>query len=233
MSDMKERERIIVTEITVLMLLVWLGFLFHRSPRFPGSFWGTMLGIAGAALMLVPLLYSAIKRTRLHAVIGPVVSMRTLLTLHVYCGLTGPILALLHTGHKFDSPLGIALTSLMIVVAFSGFIGRYLYLQASEDRAAKQGMLEKLYAAFRQAASPSPDGFGNAQAAFQTSVITLAESISDVEYAIKTADVFKRIFWIWLKIHIVIAGVFYLLLGLHIWSGIHYGVQWYWTGSSL
>ena len=230
---MKERERIIVTEITVLMLLVWLGFLVHRSPRFPGSFWGTTLGVAGAALMLVPLAYSLIKRTGLHSLIRPAVSMRTLLTLHVYAGLTGPILALLHTGHKFDSPLGIALTSLMIVVALSGFIGRYLYLQASEDRAAKQGMLEKLYASFRQAAPTPLVGFGTGHAAFQTSVVTLAESISDVEYAIKTADVFKRIFWVWLKIHIVIAALLYGLLGLHIWSGIHYGLQWYWTGSGL
>ena len=37
---MKERERIVVIGLIVLMLILWLGFLVHRSPRFPGSAWG-------------------------------------------------------------------------------------------------------------------------------------------------------------------------------------------------
>jgi hypothetical protein len=230
---MKERERIVVTEITLLMLLVWLGFFVHRSPRFPGSFWGTMLGVSGATLMLVPAVYSFIKRSGLHSRIRGVISMKTLLAWHVYAGLTGPILAILHTGHKFDSPLGVALTSLMLVVALSGFVGRYLYLQASEDRATKQGVLDKLYAVYRQAAPASPIGYGTAQMAIEGSVITLAESIADVEYAIKTTDLFKRLFWIWLKIHIAIAGFLYLLLAMHIWSAVHFGLRWYWVGAEL
>ncbi len=230
---MKERERIVVTEITLLMLVVWLGFLVHRSPRFPGSYWGTALGVSGAILMLVPAVYSFIKRTGLHSRIRGVISMKTLLAWHVYAGLTGPILAMLHTGHKFDSPLGIALTSLTLIVALSGFIGRYLYLYAAEDRATKQGMLDQLYAAFRQTVPASPIGYGTAQVAVQSSVVTLAESIADVEYAIKTADVFKRAFWIWLKIHIVIASVLYALLAMHVWSAFHFGLRWYWAGAGL
>jgi hypothetical protein len=52
------------------------------------------------------------------------VSMRTLLTWHIYAGIVGPILAILHTGHKFNSSLGIALTAMMILVTLSGFVGR-------------------------------------------------------------------------------------------------------------
>ena len=37
---MKERERIVVSGLVVLMLVTWLGFVFHQSPRFAGSFWG-------------------------------------------------------------------------------------------------------------------------------------------------------------------------------------------------
>lgn len=45
---MKERDRIVATGLVVLMLLLWLGFLLHRSPRFPGSLWGGVLGVSGA-----------------------------------------------------------------------------------------------------------------------------------------------------------------------------------------
>ena len=48
---MKERERIVVSGAVCVLLLGWLGFLLHRSPRFPGSGVGAVFGIAGAALM--------------------------------------------------------------------------------------------------------------------------------------------------------------------------------------
>ena len=78
---MKERERIVVIGLIVLMLILWLGFLVHRSPRFPGSAWGGTLGVAGALLMLWPLGYSVVKRVpALKAAVTLRVPMRTLLT---------------------------------------------------------------------------------------------------------------------------------------------------------
>ena len=110
---MKERERTVVTGLVVLMLVVWIGFLFHRSPRFAGSFWGGLLGVSGALMMLVPLAYLFVKRIKwLRSRVKKRVSMRTLLAWHVYAGIIGPILVLLHTGHKFVSPLGITLTTM-------------------------------------------------------------------------------------------------------------------------
>ena len=35
--DMNEREKLVMTELVALLLLLWLGFLVHRSPRFAGS----------------------------------------------------------------------------------------------------------------------------------------------------------------------------------------------------
>ena len=49
-----DREGVVVSTIGVLLLLLWLGFAIHRSPRFPGSFSGTMLAIGGAALITLP-----------------------------------------------------------------------------------------------------------------------------------------------------------------------------------
>lgn len=252
---MKERERVIVSGLVVLMLWLWLGFLVHQSPRFPGSFWGGVLGVAGATLMMAPLLYSFIKRIEpLKQVVTKRVAMRVLLKWHIYAGILGPILALLHTGHKFDSVLGIALTAMMLIVVVSGFTGRYLMSQISEEIREKQSLLDGLMAAYRRttdqvALCPHPAGAGHVSAGFfrpfypalfvrQTAMASecaarcyqayqLAESISDVEYAIKNFDLFKKLFSRWLKLHIVLSAILYILLALHIWGAIYFGIRWF------
>jgi hypothetical protein len=57
-------------------------------------------------------------------------------------------------------------------------------------------------------------------------VIRLAESVADLEYAVRTHELFKRWFAWSLKLHIVLSLIFYALLGLHIWAEIHFGLRW-------
>lgn len=249
---MKERERVVVAGLVGLMLLLWLGFLVHRSPRFAGSASGGLLGVSGAVLMLVPLAYLIVKR------IGPLkravtrrVPLRTLLAWHIYAGILGPILGLLHTGHKFVSPLGIALTAMMLVVVMSGCIGRYLLGQIAQTIREKQEGLTHLELAYRQtagqlAAHPeqaallrSVSGFWRRlvaelvvpeMAAAQSTpvrALRLAESMADLEYAVKTHETVKRVFAGWLKLHIVMSFILYGLLILHVWAGMHFGLRWF------
>ena len=247
---MKENEKTIVGGLVVLMLVLWLGFLVHRSPRFAGSPWGGALGVSGAALMLVPLAYMIVKR------VGPLkravtrrVSMRTLLGWHIYAGVAGPILGLLHTGHKFDSPLGIALTTMMIVVVLSGFVGRYLMSQTSQTIREKRETLTQLEVAYRRTAgelAAQPEqvallqpvaGFWRrlaaglvmprSAAALPIRALRLSESIADLEYAVKSHETLKRLFAWWLKLHILISFILYGLLALHIWAGIYFGLRWF------
>lgn len=249
---MKERERVVVAGLVGLMLLLWLGFLVHRSPRFAGSASGGLLGVSGAVLMLVPLAYLIVKR------VGPLkravtrrVPLRTLLAWHIYAGILGPILGLLHTGHKFVSPLGIALTAMMLVVVMSGCIGRYLLGQIAQTIREKQEGLTHLELAYRQtagqlAAHPeqaallrSVSGFWRRlvaelvvpeMAAAQSTpvrALRLAESMADLEYAVKTHETVKRVFAGWLKLHIVMSFILYGLLILHVWAGMHFGLRWF------
>jgi hypothetical protein len=252
---MKEHDRLVATGLVVLMLILGLGFLVHRSFRFAGSAWGGALGVSGAVLMLVPLAYMVVKRIPpLKRTVTRRVSMRTLLIWHVYAGIIGPILGLLHTGHKFDSPLGIALTVMMVIVVLSGFVGRYLMGQFSQTIREKKEMLTGLELAYRQTArelaaypeqvailSPLAGYWSRLaaglllarpavdQAAVSTPVraLRLSESMADLEYAIKTHEAFKRWFAGWLKFHIVISLVLYVLLALHIWAGIYFGLRWF------
>ena len=88
---MKERERVVVAGVVAILLFAWLGFLVHRSPRFPGSGLGAAFGISGAVLMLVPLAYPLAKRVPLlRERIARHVSLQSLLAVHVYAGILGP-----------------------------------------------------------------------------------------------------------------------------------------------
>lgn len=252
---MKERQSIVVTGLVSLMLVAWLGFAAHRSPRFAGSPTGGVLAVGGSLLMLVPLAYMVAKRIRpLRAWVTKRVSMRTLLSWHIYAGIAGPILVLLHTGHKFESPLGIALTTMTLVVALSGFIGRFLLAQVSQEIREKRALLSHLEREHREIALELRRGpvrvreIGALSSAFarlaallfipralaETAPLSLdlravhiAESMADLEYAIHTHETFKRIFSNWLKLHIVMSALLYLLLAAHIWSAFLYGLRWF------
>jgi len=151
---MKEKERLIVGGLVALMLILWLGFPFHHSPRFAGSLWGGMLGVAGAVLMLVPLAYMVVKRNkRLKKFVSQWVSMRTLLAWHIYAGVLGPLLVVIHSGHKYESPLGIALIGMTLLVVVSGFVGRYLMNQFSQEIREKKSMLQSLQTRYQEAQS--------------------------------------------------------------------------------
>lgn len=58
---MSDKERVIVLALGTLLLFLAPGYLLHVAPRFPGSLAGGVLGIAAASLMLLALLYPAIK----------------------------------------------------------------------------------------------------------------------------------------------------------------------------
>ncbi len=253
---MKEREALTIGGLVLFLSLFWLGFLVHRSPRFAGSLWGGVLGVSGATLMLVPLAYLIIKRVKaLKQAVTRHVSMRTLLAWHIYAGVLGPILVLFHTGHKFESPLGIALTSMTVIVVLSGFTGRYLMGLISQEIKEKQTMLDDLSSSYQETlqrlqtccadktAQLKPfDGFfsrllGRPFFSIQEQetetmsiglrAIRLSDSIADLEYAIKTHDTIKHVFTWWLKIHITLSMVLYTLLALHIWAAIHFGLRWF------
>jgi len=245
---MKEREGIIVTGVVGLLLLAWLGFLVHRSPRFPGSGVGAVFGIAAAVLMLLPLAYTVAKRIPfVNARITPYVSMQSLLAVHVYAGILGPLLAIIHAGHKFDSWLGIALTAVMLLVVVSGFSVRYLLtfvaheikdklslLQTARgDLDSAWGVLENAPAEMKRLpkapvleASLLSLGLDVRSGGPADEVTRIAESVADLEYSVRMHEFFKRWFARALKLHIGLSIVLYLLLILHIGSGIHFGLRW-------
>ena len=245
---MKNRERFIVSSIFALLVFGWLGFLLHVSPRFAGSGLGAVFGIAGAVLMLVPLIYVFVKRIPfLKEHVARYISLQTWLSIHIYTGIVGALLALIHTGHKYNSPLGIALTATMLLVVVTGFVLRYLtpfvnldmkdkllLLQTARgDLDSAWGVLEKSVAE-RKGLPKAPwltAGLASLGLSFAAhnpagQVTTLAESVADLEYSIRTHELLKRWFARALTAHIVLSLAMYALLAAHVASGIYFGLRW-------
>lgn len=102
--------------------IVYVPVAVQAIPRASGIF-GHGLGIIGFVMMLsTETLYSLRKRARGKA-LG---RMSTWLQIHIFTGLVGPYLVLLHSSWKFNGLAGV-LMLLTGIIVISGFIGRYIY----------------------------------------------------------------------------------------------------------
>ena len=96
---------------------------WYRAIPAAGSLFGHLIGILGFLLMLMTeALYSFRKRSR-KARWG---SMESWLQFHIFTGLVGSFMVLLHSSWKFNGLAGL-ISLLTIVIVLSGFIGRYIY----------------------------------------------------------------------------------------------------------
>lgn len=107
--------------------LVGSAWLFSRYGSYKsGSLLGYNLGLAGGVGLLFILLYPLRKRTRFLHALGPTKSW---FAMHMTCGVLAPFLILLHSKFHIGSVnAGVALIS-MLLVAASGFVGRFIYVR--------------------------------------------------------------------------------------------------------
>jgi hypothetical protein len=109
-----------IVVITVVYLLV--ARQLQAIPAASGLF-GHGIGILGFVLMLATeTLYSLRKRSRRARWGRPASWLR----FHIFTGLVGPYMVLLHSSWKFNGLAGLVML-MTVVVVVSGFIGRYIY----------------------------------------------------------------------------------------------------------
>jgi len=97
--------------------------IFTREIPAASDWFGHGLGIVGFVLMLMTeILYSLRKRIRTVR-FG---RMSLWLKFHIFTGLVGPYMVLLHTSWKFNGLAGVT-TLLTVIIVISGFVGRYIY----------------------------------------------------------------------------------------------------------
>src|SRR5579872_206404 len=109
----------------IFMLLLYAGWHFPTERYItPQRGLGYLLGIVGGSMMLLLFLYSARKRVRWLAFLGPTGHW---FRFHMVLGLAGPLCILYHSNfHLGATNSNVALIS-MLTVAGSGVIGRYIY----------------------------------------------------------------------------------------------------------
>lgn len=138
--------------LAVILLYAWEGLSYYGTPLIerprhedywtlkPGGSRGHLLGIVGSSLMVVMLVYSVRKRTKALRGAG---KLRDWLDFHIFCGVIGPLLVVLHSSFKVHGLVALSFWS-MVVVALSGVLGRYLYLQIPRTRAGDQLSLKEV-----------------------------------------------------------------------------------------
>lgn len=108
--------------IGVTVVYIFMVTYLNQIPA-ASSFFGHSIGVTGFVLMLMTeTLYSLRKRTR-SARWG---RMADWLDFHIFTGLVGPYMVLLHSSWKFNGLAGVV-TLMTALVVISGFLGRYIY----------------------------------------------------------------------------------------------------------
>ena len=135
--------------LAAILISAMYGAVVMLTKEIPpaADLFGHSLGILGFLLMLMTeLLYSLRKRSR-SARWG---RMSSWLEFHIFTGLVGPFMVLLHTSWKFNGLAGIS-TLFTVIIVISGFVGRYIYTRVprTTDGMIIEGTLSE--AALRQA----------------------------------------------------------------------------------
>jgi hypothetical protein len=217
-------DRSVASALLSLIVVVWAAFVIHGDARFAGSAVGGVLGITAAVLLVAQLALSAIKRVPRWRT-----RHRQALRLHVLTSALAAILALLHSGHRFASPLGIALTGAMLATVFSGFCGLYFHGYLATNERGKRDELQALnrrFAALRAALDGRASGSMLPHEAAPMIEPTAAR-IAELEYSIHFEDVLRATFRMWLRIHVASASAMYALLVVHVWAAIEFGLRWF------
>jgi len=149
--------RIGLTVLYVITFAVLIGFLvdglsyyttpYLERPRHllyrqfrPAGTWGLLFGVIGAVMMTMMLAYTVRKRSKFLRRVG---ELPTWLNLHIYLGIAGPLFIILHTSFKVQGLVAVSFWS-MILVALSGYFGRYLYIQIPRNIQGNELSLQEL-----------------------------------------------------------------------------------------
>jgi len=163
-----------VSTLAVVWLL-WRGREYYLTPLQerpehpdygnlrPAGFMGHGLGILGSAMMLLLLAYSLRKRWRPLRNAGPI---RHWLSVHIYLGVFGPLLVVLHSSFKVGGLVALSFWS-MVAVALSGVLGRYLYHQIPRNLQGEAQGLEALEQANAALGRELRSEFGFGEAAIE------------------------------------------------------------------
>jgi hypothetical protein len=121
----KQNRELWLSLLAVIIITAVYALFIRQTRSIPSAsgLFGHLVGVIGFLFMLMAeSLYSLRKRSR-KARWG---KMSNWLQFHIFTGIVGPYMVLLHTSWKFNGLAGASL-ALTIIIVLSGFVGRYIY----------------------------------------------------------------------------------------------------------
>ena len=154
-AERAHRIRVWIAGMAALIFCVAVGvygFDYYRLPRElrpfsdkhellrPSGLIGVNLGILGTVLFVIIFLYALRK---VFPWLGRIGTAKRWMDFHIICGVTAPIIIAFHASFKFNNIAGVAFW-IMLAVALSGIIGRYLYAQIPQSLSAAKTSFQEL-----------------------------------------------------------------------------------------
>jgi hypothetical protein len=131
--------------LTILVLSAAYVAAAHVTPMDAGSRANHWVGILGFVLMIATETLYSWRKTKHDARWG---RTHIWLKAHIFGGIVGPYMVLLHTGFRFGGLAGITFWMTVALVC-SGFVGRYIYATVPHTPAGEELDLEQIEAAIR------------------------------------------------------------------------------------
>ena len=237
------------TDVTVLLSIFFVllipGLLALPTQAMSGTLISHIIGIAGTIIILFTLIYPLRKR-----ILG-IRGKKNPISHHVYYGLIGSILVVLHAGHSMGSLIGNLVYLSMVLVVMSGIVGRHLFkkffktikeqktnintlktLFGQRKLEIDTGMCRK-YLELENYSGPGVDsdlsGVEDIDGAVQArceELNDLAASLAESEYILQVYTGTKTLFSRWIRIHIYLAVLLFAILIVHILTNLYYGLKW-------
>jgi hypothetical protein len=170
-------------------------------------------------MLMTETLYSLRKR----AMRRPRGTMRSWLQLHIFTGIVGPYLVVLHSAWSFNGLAG-ALTALTVVVVASGFIGRYIYTavpRTADGVVIEARELQLLLDAARQEVTDASPADGAAPSSGRSRE-QAARRLRELERQLAALRWARRTLATWHAIHIPIGIALFVMAGAHIVGAVYY-----------
>jgi hypothetical protein len=144
---MRRNVELVAAFIVIILITGAYVTAANSGPLAPGTLLGHWIGIVGFVLMLMTeTLYSLRKQSR-YVRWG---RMRTWLSVHIFTGIVGPYMVFLHTSFRFAGLAGLVMW-ITVVVAISGFMGRYIYTALPRTSTGAQMKASQVVDVIRQA----------------------------------------------------------------------------------
>jgi hypothetical protein len=190
--------------VTALYALAYLQA--GAFPRASGLV-GHGIGVVGFLLILATETLYSVRKRRIDASWG---SMAAWLRFHVFTGLVGPYMVLLHTSMRFQGLAGAAML-LTVVVVVSGVVGRYIYTSVPRTVEAPASPLDPAVAAAQAPVVAEGGALGGA-----------ASKPPAADDRVRRLEARRRALATWYSVHVPLTWALFVAAAVHMAGALYY-----------